>query len=201
MRSFLQQRTLALLQHVLFRDDIILLEDFASLFNEGHVKQKPGWEQRVCGCEKQQNFSLKSSKLQFSSLCFWWFFPNFCEPKTLSHILYPPTHAHTHALSLSHTHTHTHTHTPLHTPVISFPHGETQREHTCPVAPLKFSAVQSGSSQTAFRLLTSCLYSIYIYPPIFPSIFQSTHPSSVFLFLRSLFSRFVRCWHESFSWE
>ena len=37
----------------------------------------------------------KSPKLQFSSLCFWWFSPNFCELETLSHVLYPPTHTHT----------------------------------------------------------------------------------------------------------
>lgn len=109
MRSFLQQRTLALLQHVLFSDDIMLLEDFAFLFNEGHVKQKAGGEQRMCGCEKKKNsYILVSnlSKLQFSSLCFWWFSPNFCEPETLSHMLYPPTHAHTQIHTPTHTHSH-----------------------------------------------------------------------------------------------
>lgn len=58
--------------------------------------RKPGWAQRRCGCEKQQHFMLKSLKMQFSSLCFWWFSLNFCEPETLSHILYPPTHTQAH---------------------------------------------------------------------------------------------------------
>lgn len=34
----------------------MLLEDFASIDDEGHAKQKPGGEQRVCGCEEHLNF-------------------------------------------------------------------------------------------------------------------------------------------------
>lgn len=58
MRSF-RQRTLALLQHVLFRDDIMLLEDITSLFNEGHVRQKTRLSTEMVRLRKTATFYVQ----------------------------------------------------------------------------------------------------------------------------------------------
>lgn len=83
------------------RDDIMLLEDITSLFNEGHVRQRPGWAQRLCGFEEkkktQQNFMFKSLKMQFSSLCFWWFSLLLWTRNLIAHTVstHTPTHSNT----------------------------------------------------------------------------------------------------------
>ena len=171
---FSKQRTLALLQHVLFRDDIMLLEDFASLFNEGHVKQKPGRECTLV--EKKNSYISVSNPLNCSFLvCASGDFLQ----TSVNQKPYRTYCIHPHTQAQTHTHSHQ---------LWAF-RADRNNMNTHAQLPLRnFRCAES--SQTAFRLLTSCLCSISIYPSIFSSVFQSIHPSSV--------SRFVRCWHLVF---
>ena len=165
----------------------MLLADFASLFNEGHVKQKPGWVQSECVCEKQ-DFIFQSSKLQFSSLRFWWFSSNFCEPETLLPILYPPTHPHTCTHANTHTHTHTYTHTH------SYKLGSTWIDTmwtdipSCPSETLRCAALK------VLKLLSASSPPVSMYPFIFPS-FNPPIPHLSLCFSKILISHFLRFYY------
>lgn len=120
MRSFLQQRTLAPLWHVLFRDDIMLLEALSFTLHwrscEAQTGLKKGKKDRRRECSNGGDGDDQQPKhFSFQKLCTFPvpasgdFPPNFCEAEPLSHIVYPPTQASAHLHRL--------------TPVMSFPHG------------------------------------------------------------------------------
>lgn len=114
---------------------------------------------------KHTQFCFKCSKIIFSTFVFLLLFSKLLWTTNLiAHTV--STHSHT-----VQTHAPTHTH--------SWASHMDRLEHTCLFAPLKLFAVQSESSQTASRLLTSCLYSISIYPSILSSVFRFiSHVSS-----------------------
>lgn len=114
---------------------------------------------------KHTQFCFKCSKIIFSTFVFQLLFSKLLWTTNLiAHTV--STHSHT-----VQTHAPTHTH--------SWASHMDRLEHTCLFAPLKLFAVQSESSQTASRLLTSCLYSISIYPSILSSVFRFiSHVSS-----------------------